>query len=299
MPDYNCECCNFSTKAKTLYTRHIATKKHLENANKQPAEDEGEGEGELTSKDISESLDMLFDEMAYVKKELADVMAYVKKDIAALNASLEECKRLFKDMKAPEPTPPPSPPPPPQPIFIQTNQQPVEKKESCNPTYYCNTLNEDEALKSVKGVDTYFRIDGDVQFDFDDLKEDIDIHNINKAWVVSKLRSFVSKNKDNLPFRYYKGSLYYKNDQGFWEREEPPSNKGEKLSNGTYTHSLLVKMFIFIIRNRTIAHLDQLLGERWRLRTTDDLFVVMSKDTFNRDVWRNSELASHLHHLLK
>ena len=294
MPDYKCDHCNYCTKIKTKYAQHLLTNKHLHNIKNQPAEDEGDGEGELTPKDIADSFNMLFDEVAFLKKAVAALQA----ENAAKDNALQECKQLFKDMKAVEPTPPPQPPSP-QPIIIQTNQQPVEKKESCNPTYYCNTLNEDETLKSVKGVDTYFRIDGDVQFDFDDLKEDIDIHNINKAWVVSKLRSFVSKNKDNIPFRYYKGSLYYKNEQGFWEREEPPSNKGEKLSNGTYTHSLLVKMLIFIIRNRTIAHLDQLLGERWRLRTADDLFVIMSKDTFNRDVWHNSELANHLHPLLK
>jgi hypothetical protein len=165
--------------------------------------------------------------------------------------------------------------------------------------YHCKDLNEDENLKSIQGVDTYFKLAGDVQFEFDDLKEDADIHIINKAWVVKKLTSFVSENKESIPFRYYKNSLYFKNEQGSWEREIPPVNKGEKLSNGTYNHSLIVKMFIFIIRNRTIAHLDQLLSNKWRLRTADDLFVNMEKDTFNRDVWRNAELASQFQDLLK
>lgn len=34
MPLYNCECCNFSSKLKTNYTRHLSTKKHLRNINK-------------------------------------------------------------------------------------------------------------------------------------------------------------------------------------------------------------------------------------------------------------------------
>jgi len=289
---HTCECCNYSTPVRARYDRHLTTTKHLEAANNKPAVDEDD-EDKLTSKEVAETFEMVFEEIDFLKKAVA------AKDIA-----LQECKQLIKDMKAHMPTyePVPQPvPPPPQPIIIQTNQPPppTAKKETCNPIYHCNALNEDEKLKSIKGVDTYFRIAGDVQFDFSDLQEDVDIHHINKAWVVSKLRSFVSENKDNIPFRYYKGSLYYKNEQGFWEREETPDNKGGKLSNGTYNHSLLVKMFIYIIRNRTITHLDNLLTDRWRLRTADDLFVNMENDTFNRDVWRNSELAGHLQHLLK
>jgi hypothetical protein len=302
MPLYNCDCCNFSTKAKTLYTRHIVTKKHLENANKQPADDEGDGE--LTSKDISESLDMLFDGLDDVKKELADVMADVKKEIAAMKSSLQEYKQLFVDMKNHSPTPPPTPPatpppPPPQPIIIQTNNQPTEKKATCNPTYHCNALNEDENLKSIEGVDTYFKIAGPVEFPFDELEVESDIRVITKGWIVRKLTDFVRENKENIPFRYYKGSLYYKNEEGSWQRENPPVNKGEKLSTGTYIHSLLVKKFIFIIRNRTIKHLDELLGDRWRLRNFEDLYSLMESEIFNLAVWRNAELGNHLHDLLK
>jgi len=283
MPDYTCDCCNFSTKIKTKYSQHITTPKHLKNIKKQSAEDEGNDV--LTSKENEEN-----EENAFLKKAVAALQA----ENAAKDAELQECKQLIKDMKT-------HMPPSPQPIIIQTNQQPPanEKKETCNPIYHCNALNEDEKLKSIEGVDSYFSVFGDVQFDFSDQQEEVDIHHINKAWVVSKLRSFVSENKDNIPFRYYKGSLYYKNEQGFWEREETPDNKGGKLSNGTYNHSLLVKKFIYIIRNRTITHLDNLLTDRWRLRTADDLFLNMEKDTFNIDVWRNSELAGHLQHLLK
>jgi hypothetical protein len=296
MPIYSCECCNYSTAIKTQYERHMATTKHLNNIKKQPAEDEGV----ITTKDNTESIDMLFEEIAFLKKENAE-----------MKTALQECKQLIMDMKTymptsmpppqPVPQPPPQPvpqPPSPQPIIIQTNQPPTEKKETCNPLYHCKDLNEDENLKSIQGVDTYFKLAGDVQFEFDDLKEEADIHIINKAWVVKKLIGFVSENKESIPFRYYKNSLFFKNEQGLWEREIPPVNKGEKLSNGTYNHSLIVKMFIFIIRNRTIAHLDQLLSNKWRLRTADDLFVNMEKDTFNRDCWRNAELASHLQHLL-
>jgi hypothetical protein len=143
--------------------------------------------------------------------------------------------------------------------------------------YHCKKLDEDEKLQSIEGVDTYFKIAGDVQFEFDDLKEEADIRVINKAWVVKKLTSFVSKNKESIPFRYYKNSLFFKNEQGLWEREIPPVNKGEKLSNGTYNHSLIVKKLIFIIRNRTITHLDNLLGDQWRLRNVDDLYSLHGK----------------------
>ena len=276
MPTYPCECCNYSTENKALYARHLSSNKHVNNINKQPAVQEDK----LTSKDVAETFDMVFEEIDFLKKEVA------------------ELKRALQE-RTHTPTPEPTPPPP-QPIIIQTNQPPAnEKKETCNPIYHCNALNEDEKLKSIEGVDTYFRVFGDVQFDFSDLQEDVDIHHINKAWVVSKLRNFVSENKDNIPFRYYKSSLYYKNEQGFWEREELPDNKGGKLSNGTYNHSLLVQKLIYIIRNRTIKHLDNLLTDRWRLRTADDLFVNMEKDTFNIDVWRNSELVGHLQHFLK
>jgi hypothetical protein len=290
MPIYSCECCNYSTAIKTQYERHMATTKHLNNIKKQPAEDEGV----ITTKDNTESIDMLFEEIAFLKKENAE-----------MKTALQECKQLIMDMKTYMPTsmPPPQPqpvpqPPSPQPIIIQTNQPPTEKKETCNPLYHCKDLNEDENLKSIQGVDTYFKLAGDVRFEFDDLKEEADIRIINKAWVVKKLTRFVSENKENIPFRYYKNSLYFKNEQGLWEREIPPVNKGEKLSNGTYNHSLIVKKLIFIIRNRTITHLDELLGDKWRLRNLDDLFVIMEKETFDRDVWRNAELASHLQHLL-
>ena len=300
MPNYECKCCNYSTHIKTLYARHIATSKHLNNINKDPVADEGVA----TSNENTESIEMLFEEIDFLKK-----------DNAEMKRALQECKQLIMDMKTYMPTsmppPPPMPqpmpqpvpqpmsqPPSPQPIIIQTNQPPTEKKETCNPLYHCNDLNEDEKLKSIQGVDTYFKIAGDVQFEFDDLKEEVDIRVINKSWVVKKLTSFVSKNKESIPFRYYKNSLYFKNDQGSWEREIPPVNKGEKLSNGTYNHSLIVKKLIFIIRNRTIAHLDELLGDKWRLRNLDDLYSLMEKETFNRDCWRNAELASHMQDLL-
>jgi hypothetical protein len=306
MPTYECECCNFSTTIKTLYTRHLATTKHQNKINKPPQD-----EDKLTSKDIAESIEMLFEEIDFLKKHNAEI----KKENEEMKTALQECKQLIMDMKTymptyvpppPQPVPqpqPPSPQPPspqPQPIIIQTNQPPpTEKKETCNPLYHCNDLNEDENLKSIEGVDTYFKIAGDVQFEFDDLKEEADIRVINKSWVVKKLTSFVSKNKEHIPFRYYKNSLYFKNEQGSWEREIPPVNKGEKLSNGTYNHSLIVKKLIFIIRNRTITHLDELLGDKWRLRNLDDLYSLMEKETFNRDCWRNAELASHMQDLLK
>jgi hypothetical protein len=271
----------------------LATTKHLNNINKPPAEDEDK----LTSKDIAESIEMLFEEIDFLKK------AEFKKANAEMKTELQECKQLIMDMKTYMPTsmPPPQPvpqPQSPQPIIIQTNQPPTEKKETCNPLYHCKDLNEDEKLKSIEGVDTYFKIAGDVQFEFGDLREEADIRIINKSWVVKKLTRFVSENKESIPFRYYKNSLYFKNEQGSWEREIPPVNKGEKLSNGTYNHSLIVKKLIFIIRNRTITHLDNLLGDKWRLRNLDDLFVIMGNETFNRDVWRNAELANHLQHLL-
>lgn len=294
MPNYECKCCNYSTENKALYGRHTSSTKHQNNINKPPAIDE---EDKLSAKDIAESIEMLFEEIAFLKKENA-----------AKDAALQECKQLIMDMKTyvptyvPQPVPQPQPqpqPPSPQPIIIQTNQPPpTEKKETCNPTYHCNDLNEDEKLKSIQGVDTYFKIAGDVQFEFNDLQEEDDIRVINKSWVLKKLTNFVSENKEHIPFRYYKGSLYFKNEEGSWEREIRPVNKGEKLSNGTYNHSLLVKKLIFIIRNRTIMHLDNLLGDQWRLRNVDDLFVNMEKETFNRDVWRNAELAAKLQHLL-
>ena len=293
MPIYECDCCNYSTAIKTQFERHLATTKHLNNIKKQPAEDEGVA----TSNENTESIEMLFEEIAFLKK-----------DNAEMKTALQECKQLIMDMKKYMPTsmpppqpmpPPPSPQPPsPQPIIIQTNQQPTEKKETCNPLYHCKDLNEDEKLKSIEGVDTYFKIAGDVQFEFDDLKEEADIRVINKSWLVKKLTSFVSKNKESIPFRYYKNSLFFKNEQGSWEREIPPVNKGEKLSNGTYNHSLIVKKLIFIIRNRTITHLDEMLGDKWRLRNLDDLYSLMEKETFNRDCWRNAELTSHMYDLL-
>ena len=301
MPIYECDCCNYSTAIKTQYERHLATTKHLNNIKKQPAEDEDK----LTSKDIAESIEMLFEEIAFLKKDNAEF----KKENAEMKTALQECKQLIMDMKTymptsmppPQPVPQPQPQPPspqPQPIIIQTNQPPTEKKETCNPLYHCKDLNEDEKLKSIEGVDTYFKIAGDVQFEFGDLREEADIRIINKSWVVKKLTRFVSENKESIPFRYYKNSLYFKNEQGSWEREIPPVNKGEKLSNGSYNHSLIVKKLIFIIRNRTITHLDKLLGDKWRLRNLDDLYSLMEKETFNRDCWRNAELASHMQDLL-
>jgi len=306
MPIYECDCCKYSTAIKARFDRHLTTTKHLEAVNKQPAVDEDQ----LTSKEIADTLEMLCEEIAYLKKENAEMKkenAEMKKENAEMKTALQECKQLIMDMKTymptyvPQPPQPPSPQPPspqPQPFIFQTNQTPTEKKETCNPTYHCKDLNEDENLKSIEGVDTYFKIAGDVQFEFDDLNEEADIRIINKSWVVKKLTSFVSKNKESIPFRYYKNSLYFKNEQGSWEREIPPVNKGEKLSNGTYNHSLIVKKLIFIIRNRTITHLDELLGDKWRLRNLDDLYSLMEKDTFNRDVWRNAELTSHLQDLL-
>ena len=34
MPLYNCECCNYSTKIKSHFNRHILTKKHINNLEK-------------------------------------------------------------------------------------------------------------------------------------------------------------------------------------------------------------------------------------------------------------------------
>jgi hypothetical protein len=145
MPIYSCECCNYSTHIKTLYARHNATSKHLNNINKDPVADEGVA----TSNENTESIEMLFEEIDFLKKEVAE-----------LKRALQECKQLIMDMKTYMPTsePQPVPQPQPQPIIIQTNQPPVEKKETCNPIYHCNALNEDEKLKSIEGVDTYFRL---------------------------------------------------------------------------------------------------------------------------------------------
>jgi len=250
---------------------------------------------EPTTKDNTDSIDMLFDEIAILKKENEE-----------MKTALQECKQLIIDLKTYAPTPipqppspqPPSPPPqPPQNIIIQT-AEPTVKKQTCNPVYHCKDLDEDEKLKSIQGVDTYFKISGDLQFEFDDLEEETDIRVINKNWVIKKLRTFVTKNKETIPFRYYKSSLYFKNEEGAWEREMPPINKGEKLSSGTYNHSLLVKKFIFIIRNRTIKHLDEKLGDNWRLRNFEDLYGLMENETFDRDCWRNAELVNQLQDLL-
>ena len=279
MPCYSCKSCNFDTAIKNQYEKHLLTKKHIAN--------------NVCSEESISDLDNM-------KQTIVDQ----GKSIEALQTALLECKQLIMDMKtnAPTPTPPqpPSPQPPspqPQNIIIQTSE-PTVKKETCNPVYHCKELDENEKLKSIQGVDTYFKIAGDVQFEFEDLEIETDIRVINKDWVMKKLTSFVAKNKENIPFRYYKSSLYFKNEQGSWEREIPPVNKGEKLSNGTYKHNLLVKKFIFIIRNRTIKHLDEQLGDNWRLRNFEDLYGLMENETFDRDCWRNAELVNQLQDLL-
>lgn len=76
MPTYTCECCKYSTHIKTLYTRHIATNKHQTNINKTQSEDEV-----ATSNETTESIEMLFEEIAFLKTEL------------------KECKQLIIYMK--------------------------------------------------------------------------------------------------------------------------------------------------------------------------------------------------------
>ena len=82
MPIYSCECCNFSTHIKTKYSQHITTNKHQNNINKPPVE------GVATTKELAESIDMLFEENAYLKKENAEI-----------RRALQECKQLIIDMK--------------------------------------------------------------------------------------------------------------------------------------------------------------------------------------------------------
>ena len=36
MTTYDCKCCNFSTKLKNNYTRHLQTKKHEKSTESQP-----------------------------------------------------------------------------------------------------------------------------------------------------------------------------------------------------------------------------------------------------------------------
>ena len=36
MPNYTCKCCNYSTHIKTHFTKHLATKKHIESTKSQP-----------------------------------------------------------------------------------------------------------------------------------------------------------------------------------------------------------------------------------------------------------------------
>ena len=67
MPTYSCECCDYSTLIKTQFQRHISTTKHQNNINKPQVE------GVATTKDNTESIDMLFEEIAFLKKENAEM----------------------------------------------------------------------------------------------------------------------------------------------------------------------------------------------------------------------------------
>jgi hypothetical protein len=82
MPTYSCECCDYSTHIKTLYTRHTSTTKHQNNINKPPIE------GVATTKEIVGTLEMLCEEIVNLKKDNAEI-----------RRALQECKQLIMDMK--------------------------------------------------------------------------------------------------------------------------------------------------------------------------------------------------------
>ena len=128
MKEYSCECCNYKSNLISNYNRHITTPKHIANVeNPQEIDDQVP-----TTKDNTESIDMLFDEIDALKKDnaamKADNMA-MKADNMAMKSSLEECKQLIMLMK----NIPPTPTPPPQQIVIQTLKN--EKLKNLNKSH--------------------------------------------------------------------------------------------------------------------------------------------------------------------
>ena len=74
MPEYKCDRCIFSTHIKAKYTRHLATKKHIRNANNPPAEDK----------------DKILLEL---RDNLKKYIAALKAENAELRAELQESRR--------------------------------------------------------------------------------------------------------------------------------------------------------------------------------------------------------------
>ena len=186
MPIYTCECCNYSTAIKTQYERHSLTSKHIANFEKTNS-----NEDQIpTTKDNTESIDMLFDEIDALKKD----NAAMKADNMAMKPSLEECKQLIMLMK----NIPPTPTPPPQQIVIQTLPKEPEiekpKQEPCNPRYFEKEMNEAPEDKNIPDIETYFSIKQDHdKFDFSKVNSLTDVADIGKQFVIEHVVDFVKQ----------------------------------------------------------------------------------------------------------
>ena len=297
MPIYTCDCCKYSTPIKTQYERHNLTSKHITNFEKSNS-----NEDQIpTTKDNTESIDMLFDEIDALKKDnaamKADNMA-MKADNMAMKASLEECKQLIMLMKNNVPTPTP----PPQQIVIQTlkNEPEIEKpkQEPCNPRYFEKEMNEAPEDKNTPDIETYFSIKQDhVKFDFSKVNSLTDVADIGKQFVIEHVVDFVKQEmqeEKRMPFIYHKSSWYIKTKKG-WEKNEVLSNKGKCANHQAYIHDIIVKSFIFIMQNRCISHFNELNGSTAWLMKEDAPRLLA--EVFSREGFTNKEILNPLSEL--
>ena len=287
MKEYSCECCNYKSNLVSNYNRHITTPKHIANMeNPQEIDDQIP-----TTKDNTESIDMLFDEIEFLKKEN---MA-MKADNTAMKASLEECKQLIMLMKNIVPTQTP----PPQQIVIQSLPKEPEiekpKQEPCNPRYFEKEMNEDPENKNIPDMETYFSIKQDhVKFDFSKVNSLTDVADIGKQFVIEHVVDFVKQEmqeEKRMPFIYHKSSWYIKTKKG-WEKNEVLSNKGKCANHQAYIHDIIVKSFIFIMQNRCISHFNELNGSTAWLMKEDAPRLLA--EVFSREAFTNKEILNPL-----
>jgi len=276
MPIYSCECCKYSTAIKTQYERHNSTTKHLNNINKPVVEDEGVP----TTKDNTDSIDMLFDEIAFLKQENAE-----------MKIALQECKQLIADMKNFSSTPPSIPQVPHQIIISQ--QAPEEKPpdETCNPRYIEKTL--DEECGKHEDIHSFFSFKSDnIVLDFDDIDEPC---SITKKYAIDKITEAVKNKLEVLPFKYVKSSWYIKQQDG-WKREEYSSNKNIQSTSNSYTHSIIVKKLLYIFKINVIKYYDNIMGSTdWR--GVGSNFAELASETLDVVKYTNSDVLTNLKQL--
>lgn len=263
MPEYKCDCCNYSTHIKTQYDRHINSVRH----NKKITDFE-------TNEDKTE-----IQELREIVENHEQTITNMAAEIAALKSSLQECKELiWSNIKNPptyNPTPPPEP-----------------KKETCNPMYIAKKLDEDPDNKDILPIDDFFKIaNEEVDFDFDDIN---DMKDVGKKYAIDKIMDFVKNNKKIVPFRYQKSSWYIKGNNG-WEKEIIQSNKNCKTGTSQYTFSIIVEKFIFIFANRINRYFQDKYGDNYPY-VCDGEYARISSEVLSKEGYRNSDILKSIGH---